>query len=545
MYHLFEYFDLFGLNVQLRIANKPSFHSHVSLLLSVVFIISIFVYSYIFGIELFLRKNPKTLQSTSTSEHYDFINYTQESYFIAWRLEDYMGNEMYTEGIIYPLVQYYHYKIGDFELLPMLKCREFNLPFSIPEDINDYYCIPADGKEFGGSWDDNKIAYFSLEVYFCENGDNFGENAHCASKEQIIELFESNTPLYLSLYYPQLRFSPDDDNFPAHQVYTKKFINLNSELHRVDTIRIGKTIISDDKNFLFESPKNYTIWNTASFETYYYIMSNDKYGIPGINSMLYCLNFYMNKDYTYYRRWYMKFSEALALISSFVKITELVLKEIAVWFNNLLLFDKLTTIWFDINQTEMNIIKNKKSLQSTKTPKTPNKTNKSYIELLKDNYVKSSSLSKIENCNISVLKEKNHFTIKSIKPTVNLDTIYTNHSLFGFKFILFSSLKCNRRNKISQYLILSTKKLNSNRDYLYIIKYFREFSILKYILLDHTQLLCFDYFKKEMLHGEKIQSNGEIYREIREYFLRNNQSQNTINRKLFGLLHPKVKPIEV
>ena len=47
MYHLFEYFDLFGLNVQLRIANKPSFHSHVSLLLSVVFIIS-FSYIHIF-----------------------------------------------------------------------------------------------------------------------------------------------------------------------------------------------------------------------------------------------------------------------------------------------------------------------------------------------------------------------------------------------------------------------------------------------------------------------------------------------------------------
>lgn len=109
---------------------------------------------------------------------------------------------------------------------------------------------------------------------------------------------------------------------------------------------MGKTIIGDDTNFLFEKPKNTTIWSTSSFSTYYYLMSESTTGVEGIHSMLYCLNFYIDKDYTYYRRWYMKISEALAIVSTFVKITDVVLKEIATFFNNIILFDNLSSLLF-------------------------------------------------------------------------------------------------------------------------------------------------------------------------------------------------------
>ena len=53
-----------------------------------------------------------------------------------------------------------------------------NLTFPLPDDIEEYNCIPIQGREFGGSWDDNKISYISLAVYLCENGANFGENEY-------------------------------------------------------------------------------------------------------------------------------------------------------------------------------------------------------------------------------------------------------------------------------------------------------------------------------------------------------------------------------
>ena len=324
MLRLFEYIDLFGTQIDLRIANKSSYHSIISILFSFIFFFLVIAYCYIFGIELLIRKNPKTLQSISTSTHYEFFNYTQEKYFVAWRLEDVEGNEISHSSHIYPYVKYYNYHTQIFEFLPLTKCKDMNLTFPLPDDIEEYNCIPIQGREFGGSWDDNKISYISLAVYLCENGANFGENEYCATEEEITQLFKKQTPLYLALYYSKIQFVPDKDDSPAEKKYIKEFININPDLRRVDTIRIGKTIIGDDKNFLFEQPKNQTIWSTASFSTYYYLMTDTS---TGVQSMLYCLNFYMDKDYTYYRRWYMKISEVLAIISTFIKITDVLFKE--------------------------------------------------------------------------------------------------------------------------------------------------------------------------------------------------------------------------
>ena len=94
MLRLFEYIDLLIWNSNRSPnANKSSYHSIISILFSFIFFFLVIAYCYIFGIELLIRKDPKTLQSVSTSTHYEFFNYTQEKYFVAWRLEDVEGNE--------------------------------------------------------------------------------------------------------------------------------------------------------------------------------------------------------------------------------------------------------------------------------------------------------------------------------------------------------------------------------------------------------------------------------------------------------------------
>lgn len=103
MLRLFEYIDLFGTQIDLRIANKSSYHSIISILFSFIFFFLVIAYCYIFGIELLIRKNPKTLQSISTSTHYEFFNYTQEKYFVAWRLEDVEGNEIFIQVTSTPM----------------------------------------------------------------------------------------------------------------------------------------------------------------------------------------------------------------------------------------------------------------------------------------------------------------------------------------------------------------------------------------------------------------------------------------------------------
>ena len=77
-----------------------------------------------------------------------------------------------------------------------------NLTFPLPDDIEEYNCIPIQVIEFGGSCDDNKISYISLAVYLCENGANFGENEYCATEEEITQLFK-NKLLYISHFITQ------------------------------------------------------------------------------------------------------------------------------------------------------------------------------------------------------------------------------------------------------------------------------------------------------------------------------------------------------
>lgn len=140
MLRLFEYIDLFGTQIDLRIANKSSYHSIISILFSFIFFFLVIAYCYIFGIELLIRKNPKTLQSISTSTHYEFFNYTQRKIFRrlatrrCWRKRNFHSNH------IYPYVKYYNYHTQIFEFLPLIKWKDMNLTFPLPDDIEEYNC---------------------------------------------------------------------------------------------------------------------------------------------------------------------------------------------------------------------------------------------------------------------------------------------------------------------------------------------------------------------------------------------------------------------
>ena len=58
------------------------------------------------------------------------------------------------------------------------------------------------------------------------------------------------------------------------------------------------------------------------------------------------MNFYMDKTYTYYKRFYVKFPEILAIASAFIKICYLLLTILASYCNKILIYDKLGEHYF-------------------------------------------------------------------------------------------------------------------------------------------------------------------------------------------------------
>lgn len=296
----------------------------------------------------------------------------------------------------------------------------------------------------------------------------------------------------------------------------------------MDTIRIGKTIIGDDKNFLFEQPKNQTLWSTASFSTYYYLMTDTT---TGVQSMLYCLNFYMDKDYTYYRRWYMKISEALAIISTFIKITDVLFKAIATFFNNFFLFDNLISFLF-INY-------NKKLFQQQNKSTKTLITAKDLRDSITNNCFLKSSMKLSLAITVTNSPLPNHKRFKYHK-SFNIKNLDRDKNLFGVVNVLKHFLCCYKKNKI---IDIAINRLNMYRDYLFFIKNFREIKILKSIFLCHQQLLCFDYLGKEELSNE-YQTDEERSNELHEYLSNTVSKINPINIKLFDFLSSQVKNAE-
>lgn len=539
--------DIYGININLMISGKSEYHSLFSIFLSILFIILCFIYSYFFGFNLIFHKNPKTLQSSFTQDIYDYFEFNHQIYFSAWRVEDYFGNELNITNILYPVIRYYSYQNHDFEYFQMIKCKELNLSINIPDEIKEYYCMPFDGRLFGGSWDNNKIAYFSFSLFLCENGDNFGENSKCTEKTLALQALNNELFWYLSIYYPVVTFVPEEKESPVKVTYSKKFVTLNVELRRSDTFKIGKTIVSDDKNLILERPKNKTIWTTTSIVTDYSILNLDNYGQEGIHSGIYNINWSMEKDYTYYRRWYIKLPECLALISTLIRITDVVFRAISLFINKLLMYDHLFSFCWADNK-DNSFLKKRPSLSLARTKRTSISIPHSLSSDLhkNNNYIGNTSNSLIQPTVIqkttNFILTKNTKNKKKHYPSFHFKNFDNSKGYFGIHLLIFDAINCKRNTKVTMKFNLLIQNLDKNRDFLFLIKQFIEINVLKTLLLDNKQLNCLDYIKKEIINETEIANHYENkYNSVLDYIKKYKNSidqkdkfiLSIINRKLF------------
>ena len=172
--------DIFGYRTSFLIFNKHSFHTYLSVSLTIlIFVISLLL-TYCLGHDFIYRNNPLTLESTANRDYLYILNLTTDDYISAWRIEDNFGNEVNITNFIYPVLSHYDSDSSKYHRMEVKKCSEIEIKdLNFGEKIKDYYCFDWNNFRLGGSWDDSELYYFSFALFLCdENGTN------CADRDE-------------------------------------------------------------------------------------------------------------------------------------------------------------------------------------------------------------------------------------------------------------------------------------------------------------------------------------------------------------------------
>lgn len=116
----------------------------------------------------------------------------------------------------------------------------------------------------------------------------------------------------------------------------------------------------------------------------------------------------------------------------------------------------------------------------------------------------------------------------------------SNKTFFGLKFFLKHKFFFCQKNQNEKLFNFGVEKLNQKRNFIFFIKIFREYDILKECLLSNSQLICFDYLEKEELKYKKIEKYEEKYKKLIEFLTINKNTNNTINQKLLSFINQQI-----
>ena len=129
-----------------------------------------------------------------------------------------------------------------------------------------------------------------------------------------------DNPKFFSFYYPFIEFNPLSYSNPIIKRYKNYYYILSHRLQRNDDVFLKKTIISDDKGWLFNDYKNYSVQGVDSFRTTYTYYSDDDLNKEGSSTKIYEINLYTSMEKNYYSRYYMKIQNVIAVVGSLINI---------------------------------------------------------------------------------------------------------------------------------------------------------------------------------------------------------------------------------
>ena len=594
---MFEKMDLLG----------PKFHFYdgVSLkrrtklggILTLFLIISSILLFFVFGNELFNRINPIITISIQEDSIYDIIDLYKKHITFAFRLEDFDGhykndsNFLYFKFLYHSFEQSHNGKYKNFstgETISFHICNESDFNYeNLSKIYGTLYCPDLGGKKFGGYWDNPYIYYFEFQIFFCENGNNYSIHNKCTSLNNLQKLLDKD--IYFSLYYPDVQFNPLSYNQPLKIKYKNYYFDLNHKSQRRDDLYLKKTILNDDKGWLFNNIKNISLWGVDKITSSFKYFSEDELIIENSSSKIYSLTIYSSGEKSYITRTYTKFQNVFAALGTVINIFLNISFFITYIFgesfrklevlNNFFEFEEKNDVGFNIIKKNYTHTFNYSSFIIQK-PKQKNKlkikknnqfktaiNNSQYEKKIQENILKNSNIKEnnniyiygINNINYKInnTNQSNSKLIdnrRSSLPLTNSNTliIHNNNNNFiranlTLKTIIKENIKiycffcCSNRKNYKQYFNIKHANL---LQYYYIkliqinryLKNVQEFDFLKKIFLNNYQIKSLFFLrrinltkKKERNEVLENKNSPHIESNIIEYF-KNKISLNNLSK---------------
>ena len=328
---LLEEIDIIGSKFHFYQGKTPKRKTIFGGFLTLFMLVTFFALVIIFGSDFFTRKNPVVTISIENNNKYEIIDLKKENIFFAFRIEDYNGNFINASDILYFKIYYYtsdQDKNGVYRSIIHDENITYHIcnysDFDVIELTKNYgtlFCPDLGGKQFGGYWDSPNLYYFEIQVFFCENGAYYSSNnSKCTSLDTLRDFLNQDNPKFFAFYYPIIEFNPYSYSKPIIKRYKIHYCILNYRLQRNDDVFLKKTIMNDDKGWLFNHYKNFSDWGIDSFSTTYFYFSDSDLNTEGVSTKIYELNLYTAMEKNYYSRYYMKFQNIIAIAGSLINL---------------------------------------------------------------------------------------------------------------------------------------------------------------------------------------------------------------------------------
>ena len=411
-------------------------------------------------------------------------------------------------------------------------CREndFNL---FPEQfenlqLNNTYCLPSEGIEIEGYWNENTIKYVYINFNKCLNTSE--NNNSCKSEEVIDDFINDNK--YINMYIR----SPNVDNgnfespfMPELQIYYQQ---LSSNLYKYIEFYLERTIISNDIGWFFQSLEK--VHDVSVGKVYY---DNAFYSN---SSTYYSVSLYSGERETIISRKYQKIQDVLAQFGGMCNFLMIIG----------FFFGKIEN-GFHLRYLSMNKLYNfpKEGVENSQSSETKKHEKIRFLSKLdpimkqrnEKNTVKTITM--ISDIMNSQRLEKEKENSKSADSNLRKYKYLKlkKHSLkYNFWEYLKLSIKRRKFNlsERDKFFIEGENKIQKEMDIINIVKRLQEVENLKKILLTQNQLYFFELLSKPTitLQSEKqITSKKELLRQSSLKINPSNKKENDSYKKFLAL----------
>jgi hypothetical protein len=491
---LFKSIDLMPSDIGLNYRGKTKYKSLTGGMMSILIIIFTIIGLIYFGRELYEKRYPIMISSTSFNPMPSNSSLNSENFPFFLAVEDYSNNlEYFIDNTIYEMTARIYKRIvykdqqGNFKVnitktyIKLEQCN-INKHFSNVEDIYGNYllekawCIrPEDNHFIKGDYSVNE--FYELQFYVTPCWNRTENNNKCQSQVEIAKRLDGAYVVYDYGYY---FLSPKNYTHPLNRRNKELFTRVTTYTYKKVFSYMKKLNFTTDSGLVFED-----------FSTESYIQADSVYevlepSIPKKGEAIWSLDLRMSFNEDLYTRNYLKFQSLLAIMGGLYNG----LIQISIIFN-FILFKHF--FWIDLmndnfkinlNTDELCLSQNKivsfqaaSIISKVELIKTPNKK----IIYKSDNYPLSQNKnSPNSHKNISDIIEK----LKVKKP------LTFNPSQYIYQF--FCSCFSKENNIIMKNIFINSRKiLQEMLDINTIIQKQIEFNRLKYLKLTEKELVLF------------------------------------------------------